>query len=90
MNIKPSENEKIIYLEKLLNRFEFNNDLKNGVMFFLGGSILIPTKETQKIMGNYLKSVEVPKIGDQVISDELFLKLTITNIIDNHKRDNGE
>ena len=46
MNIKPSENEKIIYLEKLLNRFEFNNDLKNGVMFLLGGSILIPTKET--------------------------------------------
>jgi len=41
-------------------------------------------------MENYLKSVEVPKIGDQVISDELFLKLTITNIIDNHKRDNGE
>jgi len=47
-------------------------------------------KKTQKIMENYLKSVEVPKIGDQVISDELFLKLTITNIIDNHKKDNGE
>ena len=59
MNIKPSENEKIIYLEKLLNRFEFNNDLKNGVMFFLGGSILIPTKETQ---------IEQLQIASQLIS----------------------
>ena len=34
MNKIVGNSEKIIYLEKLLNRFEYNNDLKNGIMSF--------------------------------------------------------
>lgn len=65
MNKIEGNSEKVIYLEKLLNRFEYNNDLKNGIMFFLGGSILLPTKENQ---------IEQLQIASQQISKFNFNK----------------
>ena len=47
-------------------------------------------KETQRFMENYLKSGDIPKIGDEIISDKLFSNLIITNIIFNYVRTEGE
>lgn len=47
-------------------------------------------KETQRFMENYLKSGDIPKIGDEIISDKLFSNLIITNIIFNYVRTQGE
>ena len=41
-------------------------------------------------MENYLKSGDIPKIGDEIISDKLFSNLIITNIIFNYVRTEGE
>ena len=47
-------------------------------------------KETQRFMENYLKSGDIPKIGDEIISDKLFSNLIIPNIIFNYVRTEGE
>ena len=47
MKETKNDSEKVIYLEKLLNRFELNNNLKQGFMFFFGGSILLPTSDNE-------------------------------------------
>jgi len=60
MNERSCYSEKIICLDELLNRFDFNDDLKNGFMFFLGGSILLPTKDYQ---------IEKLQIASQQISN---------------------
>lgn len=47
-------------------------------------------KESQRFMENYLASGEIPKLGDIIISDTLFSKLVITNIIYNYQMTEGE
>ena len=39
--------QKVDYLSKLMDRFGFNEDFKNGFMFFLGGSTLVAISESQ-------------------------------------------
>ena len=47
-------------------------------------------KKTQRLMENYLKIGNIPKVGERVSSDYLFSDLTITTICFEYKRNEGE
>lgn len=60
MRKTKNDSNKVIYLESLLNRFKFNDNLKKGFMFFVGGSILLPTYENE---------IELLQIASRQISE---------------------
>ena len=63
-------------------------DYLNPIGNFLRQSSL--HKQTQRFMENYLKNGEIPRIGDEIVSDELFSKLVITNILYDYVMNEGE
>ena len=47
-------------------------------------------KNTQRFMENYLKNSNIPKIGEKIYSDNLCSELTVTNVIYDYMRNEGE
>ena len=75
---------KVYYNYKSLGPLKHLNPIGN----FLRRSSL--HKQTQRFMENYLESGEIPNIGDEIESDELFSKLVITNILYDYIMNEGE